>query len=79
MEVGCYTLNLYCDRKPCAVSDRYDLDKMWEYTDEIGSVCRTAARKDGWIFHKNNTVSCPYCNGLKIPINKYSYSLEDSQ
>lgn len=32
-----------------------------EYIHEFGSVCRTDARKDGWILHRDGTATCPHC------------------
>ncbi len=75
MQVGCYTLDLYCDNMRGIWTCFYT--RIWEddaiiikgrsemfptqYTDELGSRCRSLARKDGWTLSKDKTI-CPECN-----------------
>ena len=63
MIVGCYTLDLYCDtRKRCEHSDFTGLLHIPnQYTGRTFTECRKHALIDGWIFHRNKTVTCPKC------------------
>lgn len=59
--VGCYTLDLYCDREKCP--NRFNQGPA-EYTEGTGRKCRRGARKDGWVFHRDGTTTCPACAAL---------------
>jgi len=62
MWAGTYTLDLYCDQK----NEKHVWDEFpHEYVDEFGSVCRARAKRAGWVFHLDQTVSCPKCSGKK--------------
>lgn len=59
MLAGCYFLHLYCDAK----NPKHRFGEFpHEYTDELGSVCRKMARKDGWKINKDGTALCPKCS-----------------
>src|ERR1035437_10194182 len=58
MQVGCYTLNLYCDYK--AHVPKFN-EFPREYTDELGVRCRKAAKRAGWILSFDGTATCPKC------------------
>jgi hypothetical protein len=67
-EVGCYSMNLYCDYKneshghhPC---ERHN--EAAEYTGRDRSACKRQARKDGWVFKQDVTVHCPLCAKMRI-------------
>lgn len=60
MIIGCYALDLYCDSPK---HDDYDNRNPVQYTDELGSKCRQAARRDGWILTRDGKAYCPKCNG----------------
>ena len=69
--VGCYTLDLYCDK--INIPDGEATDGIHRYNefphtyyDELGSICRSQARKDGWILKRNGNTICPKCNKRKI-------------
>jgi len=56
MIVGCYTLDLYCENSNgwgCN-PDKPESDPD-QYTAELGSRCRRAARKDGWLLKRDGT------------------------
>jgi len=59
MVVGGYTLHLYCDidNTEHAYNEFPD-----EYVHELGSVCRSMARHNGWILKRDNTAICPKCS-----------------
>ncbi len=57
MQVGCYNLSLYCDVQ---FEHEYKAFPV-EYQGELGSSCRSAARKDGWILRRDGLVICPRC------------------
>jgi hypothetical protein len=81
MQVGCYSLDLYCDNdgdgkdfsyqtpdKPSFLTDKHG--HVWgefpkNYTDELGSRCRRSARRAGWILKKDGTAICPKCSRKK--------------
>lgn len=59
MYVGCYSLNLYCDRE----NDQHKYREFpHTYTAEFGSECRKMARLDGWIVHLHGECICPKCS-----------------
>ena len=59
MIVGGYTLDLYCDHKN---KDHEYNEFPHTYYEQLGSLCRKNARRDGWILHKDGTATCPKCN-----------------
>jgi hypothetical protein len=61
-EVGCYTLDLYCDRENPAHAYK---EFPHTFIAELGATCRRRAREAGWVFHKDRTASCPKCNRRK--------------
>ena len=56
-------LVLYCDHKDHPKDDYRSVHG--EYQEEYGSICRTMARRDGWILHRDFTATCPLCNKRK--------------
>lgn len=67
MIAGCYTLDLYCERREGL---SYEEDRKLhehnefphQFSHELGSACRAAARKKGWILNlKEGTAICPRC------------------
>ena len=74
MWVGCYTLDLYCDKSAEVYSPAEDTVHEWnefphQLTHESGSACRAIARKRGWIIKSNGNAICPKCSGKKLRIN----------
>ncbi len=71
MQVGCYTLDLYCDRSTILYGEagdgihRYDEFPI-SYSMELGVDCRQQARKDGWILKRNGDAICPKCSGKGV-------------
>ncbi len=72
MQVGCYTLDLYCDNAvsgwTCETYADYEasipvcLESLpVQYVAEFGSNCRKQARRHGWTISGDKTI-CPYCN-----------------
>ena len=60
MWAGCYALDLYCDREnPAHAYNEFP----HQFTDEMGSRCRAAARTAGWIIHRDGSAICPKCSG----------------
>jgi len=58
MRAGCYTLDLYCDQK----SKAHGLNEFpHQFVAELGSQCRSAARKAGWKLTDKKDL-CPKCN-----------------
>jgi hypothetical protein len=67
-QVGCYTLDLYCDNENaenCGDGIHGYKEFPITFTHEKGSVCRSMARKDGWILGKDGSAICPKCSGKK--------------
>lgn len=50
-EVGCYTLDLYCDHYDCMAQWDYG-GRPQSYTGPSRSYCVRNARKDGWMITK---------------------------
>lgn len=55
---GLYDLHLYCDH--------INPNHLWNefphvYTHELGSTCRSNARRDGWKIHRDGYSTCPTC------------------
>lgn len=64
-QVSCYTLDLYCDNREhgkCKGFKRYD-DSPITYCHEMGSVCMSMARNDGWLLKRDGGALCPSCSG----------------
>lgn len=60
MIVGCYVLDLYCDRKGCLRRS-----KCTHYTAPSGMGARNQARRDGWKVEESgerDVCLCPSCN-----------------
>lgn len=75
MIVGCYTLDLYCKNTltggakehTCARSP-YEANEPGQWTGRTYTICRAAARKDGWRFDPNDAdVTCPWCTRAAKP------------
>lgn len=68
---GMYALDLYCDKVgPNLPGKATDGVHKWDefphqYTNELGSVCRSAARRDGWIITNDGGSICPKCSGKR--------------
>lgn len=69
MWAGCYVLYLYCDNaKPCGADG---LDEHGhthgefpvKITGELGSACRSSAKRAGWLLGLRGQVLCPKCSG----------------
>lgn len=66
--VGCYTLDLYCDnvdaplvsQRPGPGQHLYD-EFPAQFFHELGSQCRSAAKRKGWMFAKDGRTFCPRC------------------
>lgn len=57
MQVGCYSLDLYCDcehKEPSRLFPHV-------YTAETGARCRRQAKNDGWKLLRKNLAICPEC------------------
>lgn len=67
-EVSCYDMALYCDNEDCKApdADLYRLSRPTEFQGHTRGQCVTQARKYGWKFHRNGTVSCGYCNKRQL-------------
>lgn len=64
---ACYTLDLYCDNEKCPdryPNGEYKRSPQAQYTDKYGSVCRSKARRAGWLLGKASDL-CPKCSGKK--------------
>lgn len=64
MIVGGYVLHLYCDAKPF---DEHELKSprsggAWQYGGINESQAWRSARFDGWVKHRDGSVTCPECN-----------------
>ncbi len=67
MQVGCYSLDLYCDNWESSnvFPDKYGhsfKEFPHNYSDELGSACRAKARKNGWKLTPDGGAICPKCN-----------------
>ena len=74
MIVGCYTLDLYCDRFSVSPGEVTDEHGHWynefphQFTAELGSECRAKAKQRGWKLNlKDGTALCPKCSGKRKP------------
>ena len=68
-ESGGYVLNLECDVPNCTADNPVLPWKKTPFRDSFykstRTFCVTQAREKGWIFHRNNTLTCPKCNPVK--------------
>ncbi len=56
--VGCYSLHLYCENRPC----KGGAFRPAEYTRRTETMCLREARRDGWKVDKRTGQSeCPAC------------------
>ncbi len=67
--VGGYTLDLYCDNSNIIKGKITDGIHQYNefphiYFSELGSECRSEARKEGWILKRNGNAICPKCNKM---------------
>ena len=71
MEVGCYTLDIYCDcplHTEITTGVKFKIVNPKQYTGQTLQECRKKALKAGWIFHHNKRQTCIRC------ITEYGYS-----
>jgi|OpeIllAssembly_1097287.scaffolds.fasta_scaffold00112_9 hypothetical protein len=65
MQAGCYTLDLYCDAEN---PDHQYGEFPHQFFHERGSVCRSRARRAGWILSRRPGGDlCPKCSGKRPP------------
>jgi len=74
-EVGCYTLDLYCDNEDeeltlpgkAHVQGHPGFYKYfaWQFIGETAAQCRRVARRTGWTWKLDGQVLCPICSGKK--------------
>ena len=58
MEVGCYSIDLYCDKE----NDAHEFREFpHTYTGWSRAGCRRQAMKDGLTFGRDESVVCPKC------------------
>jgi len=62
MQVGCYSLHLYCENYSVADGIHNYGEFPHEYAHEYGSRCRADARRDGWLLKRDGRALCPKCN-----------------
>ncbi len=62
MQVGCYSLVIYCDSPTCPHGPE-PYEYYAEYTSETGAACRKYVREDGWLLKRNGGAFCPECAG----------------
>lgn len=66
MKVGCYSLDMYCDReghdpyRQDPVTNEYD-PSPWTFTGRTEAACIRDAKATGWKFHSNGSHTCPRC------------------
>jgi hypothetical protein len=73
MEVGCYSMDLYCDRNlpiwyDAAYPERkpggpYHISEEFpaQFTGRTRAECRSQAREQGWRWMRDGSVICPRC------------------
>lgn len=71
MIAGSYSLDLYCEnynsRGPWPDQHGHTFNAFpAQYTHELGSKCRQAARRKGWLLMRDGRAYCPLCSG-KLP------------
>lgn len=68
MFCGGYSPDLYCDNHKPLEKGLYDelghlCDEFpHQFFGETLGECKKKARNKGWVFHKDNTETCPKCN-----------------
>lgn len=64
MQVGCYTLDLYCENYKNDGFDGIHEFKEFphQFTAELGRTCRKHAKEKGWILYNDGRAYCPKCN-----------------
>jgi len=74
MEVGCYTLDLYCDNAqghaPLPVTFRNRDDYTYSFSGETYRECKRKAKKAGWTWHRGGRLLCPLCSRMKMGVGK---------
>ena len=69
MESSAYCMDLYCENKLYNESvwnkSAYEHDTGFphQYAGHTRGQCVRQARKDGWIFNRDRTHTCPDCSG----------------
>ena len=63
-EIGCYTMDLYCDHDNKEHEYR---EFPHQFTGPDRASCAVQAKMKGWRFNKNKTRTCPRCNHLPTP------------
>jgi hypothetical protein len=79
--VGCYTLDLYCrnnwlkshdvpleERNAAYLEDQrnHGETRVEQFTGETYGGCKRKAQANGWIFHRDDDVTCPMCAKKKL-------------
>jgi hypothetical protein len=69
-EIGCYTMDLYCDHPEHDAYSRYN--RVPQYTGHTQGECLRAARREGWLINLRRAGTegsgyalCPPCSGKK--------------
>jgi hypothetical protein len=74
MIVGCYSMDLYCDKENCPVVA--DKDRYWsvqaQFTGRTERGCLREARQDGWRFKVIDGDRKAYCPTCAKPTKKAS-------
>jgi len=73
-EVSGYSLELYCDN----VGPHAHREFPHCYFHQLRGPCVKAARKHGWVFHKNGKLSCPKCRTLPQPEGEFNGTSNDA-
>lgn len=70
MQVGAYSLHLYCDAAPCDDPRSCYKYVCWEYGEwETRAQAMRAAKRAGWhVGRKEGNDRCPYCTGVLDPV-----------
>lgn len=63
-EVGCYSMELYCDH---ASSEHHYDEFPHTFTGRTNAECKRKAKRAGWFWHSNGMIACPKCKGRKQP------------
>jgi hypothetical protein len=68
MITGGYTLDLYCrngsvhEKETCKAPQTFKWAQSFsQYTGETYGEAKRQAQEDGWRFHRDGEVSCPWC------------------
>ena len=72
MIVGSYSLTLYCKHGSVGADDGCKApgtvrlaQSRAEYHGPEEAYCRKLARQHGWVLHKDETATCPWCSGRR--------------